>query len=142
MEPFYHLFLQFRNPSTHYKMSPWVRRVFIDILPRIIRVQRPKEYAPKFEYKTRVEKERERFVKRSQYSKVPFGSDHEELSMASYSYDDTLEHTGDFSLQYSYTPEVERAIEGLKFIADRYRDSKEQENVSQQCNLSLLFKHS
>lgn len=30
----------FRSPSTH-KMAPWVRRVFIDVLPRLLCMQRP-----------------------------------------------------------------------------------------------------
>ncbi|KAL3865501.1 hypothetical protein ACJMK2_042889 [Sinanodonta woodiana] len=36
----YTLSVHFRSPTTH-KMSPWVRRVFTDILPRILCMQRP-----------------------------------------------------------------------------------------------------
>ncbi|XP_055333973.1 acetylcholine receptor subunit alpha-like 1 isoform X2 [Paramacrobiotus metropolitanus] len=123
--------VHFRNPSTHYKMSPWIRRVFVDILPRIIRIQRPRQYAPKFEYKSRVDKEREKFVKRSEYSAART-LEPDELSVASYSYDDDpLPVSTEFQLEHTYSPEVQRAIEGLKYIADKYRDNKEQENSIQ-----------
>ena len=32
--------VHFRRPSTH-KMSPWVRRVFIQIMPRLLLMRRP-----------------------------------------------------------------------------------------------------
>jgi len=30
----------FRSPSTH-RMSPWVKRVFLDMVPRILMMRRP-----------------------------------------------------------------------------------------------------
>lgn len=108
-------------------MSPWIRWIFIDILPPIIRVNRPKQYAPKFERKSRVQKERERFLKRSKYSSAsleygdpdPFGPYDEPSSF----------DAGSYALENNYSPEVERAIEGVKFIADKFRENKDQENV-------------
>ena len=66
-------------------MSPWIRWIFIDILPPIIRVSRPKQHAPKYEYKTRVQKEREKFLKRSTYSAATMDSDQSPFG----EYDDT-----------------------------------------------------
>ncbi|GAU92428.1 hypothetical protein RvY_04510 [Ramazzottius varieornatus] len=123
--------VHFRNGSTHYKMSPLLRKVFIDILPPILRIQRPKDFAPKYQYKTRVQKERERFLKRSKYSSASLQQENSGFSddySGQNGYVYAEEPKEGFQLQHAYTPEVEEAIEGLKFIADRYRDNKEQEN--------------
>ena len=40
------IFLTFRSPSTH-KMSPWVRKVFIVGLPKLLFMDRP-NYAPRY----------------------------------------------------------------------------------------------
>ena len=106
-------------------MSPWIRWIFIDILPPIIRVSRPKQHAPKYEYKTRVQKEREKFLKRSTYSAATMDSDQSPFG----EYDDTPFEGESFVLDQQYSPEVERAIESVKFIADKFRDVKQQENV-------------
>jgi len=37
--------IHFRSPTTH-KMAPWVKRIFIDIMPKILLMQRP-HYVPR-----------------------------------------------------------------------------------------------
>ncbi|XP_055331726.1 acetylcholine receptor subunit alpha-like 1 isoform X2 [Paramacrobiotus metropolitanus] len=38
----YLLFTMFRNPSTH-RMRPWVRRIFLQLLPKLLGIQRPSD---------------------------------------------------------------------------------------------------
>lgn len=40
--PIFLLLFHFRSPVTH-RMAPWVHRVFIDILPKILCIERPKK---------------------------------------------------------------------------------------------------
>ncbi|OQV25616.1 Acetylcholine receptor subunit beta-like 2 [Hypsibius exemplaris] len=119
--------IHFRHPSTHYKMPAWIRWLFIEVLPPIIRVNRPLQYAPKVEHKTRVQKEREKFLKRSTYSSTTIDSEDNPFN----TYNETSFDTESFVLESSYSPEVERAIESVKFIADKFRDNKKQENSIQ-----------
>jgi nicotinic acetylcholine receptor len=37
-----------RSPSTH-KMSPWVKKVFLDVMPRMLMMRRP-PYSPRETY--------------------------------------------------------------------------------------------
>jgi nicotinic acetylcholine receptor, invertebrate len=41
----FQLCLRFRSPVTH-KMAPWVQRLFIEFLPRVLCMQRPKKEEP------------------------------------------------------------------------------------------------
>ncbi|OQV15268.1 putative Acetylcholine receptor subunit alpha-like 1 [Hypsibius exemplaris] len=40
----YRIYLQFRSPATH-RMRPWVRLVFIKLLPKLLFVERPRQYS-------------------------------------------------------------------------------------------------
>lgn len=43
-----HVLLSHRSPSTH-KMSPWVKKVFLELMPRFLCMKRP-EYRPIYAY--------------------------------------------------------------------------------------------
>ncbi len=40
------IILTFRSPATH-QMSPWAKKVFIEVMPKLLFMQRP-HYMPRF----------------------------------------------------------------------------------------------
>ncbi|XP_076047801.1 acetylcholine receptor subunit beta-like 2 isoform X2 [Oratosquilla oratoria] len=134
--------VHFRSPSTH-KMSPWVRRVFIDIMPRLLLMRRP-QYDP-----------------RKRQSPDQWGYNISCDSDLSNPYGDTLEdfpsnptlgspgvkfrreafntHAASkcdlggchLHSQRTYSPEIQKAIEGVRFIAKHIKDADQDNEVVQ-----------
>ncbi|CAD5116003.1 DgyrCDS4938 [Dimorphilus gyrociliatus] len=96
--------VHFRSPSTH-TMSPWVRKVFLNILPRLLAMKRPK-----------MDKEL---------------SNH--LLIRSCNGFETFELFEPFekTLEYSnrYSPEVRKAIDGVRYIAEHLKREDDESSI-------------
>ena len=74
--------VHFRSPETH-TMAPWVRRVFIHLLPRLLVMQRPKN---------------------QEFYAAP-NTDFDNIKKPN-------------SLSVNYCPEIFRALDGVRYIAE------------------------
>ncbi|KAK4288611.1 hypothetical protein Pmani_038368 [Petrolisthes manimaculis] len=134
--------VHFRSPSTH-KMSPWVKRVFIHVMPRLLLMRRP-QYDPK-----------DRHLKASQDQEYLDGMQDVEFCGDSFSDGAFVEYNGErgslggggpgykfnddflsthgtskcemggchLHSQRTYSPEIQKAIEGVQFIAQHIKDA-------------------
>ncbi|XP_045116272.1 acetylcholine receptor subunit beta-like 2 isoform X3 [Portunus trituberculatus] len=131
--------VHFRSPSTH-KMSPWVKRVFIHVMPRLLLMRRP-QYDPR----SRQSLSEQEYIDGMADGDLsdPFGGepyveyngDGGSLSGDAPSYkfsEDFLSShaTGKCDLggchihsQRTYSPEIQKAIEGVQFIAQHIKDA-------------------
>ncbi|KAF8765180.1 Acetylcholine receptor subunit beta-like 2 [Argiope bruennichi] len=135
--------VHFRSPSTH-QMSPWVRRVFIHIMPRLLLMRRPMyasddELADPSKFSVRscngVELRRQRDEGNGPPVVVPpldnlhVSYDHnggaEEVGMEAESI--VMGNGGPRHKQYA--PETQKAIESILFIAEHIRKEDEEESV-------------
>ncbi|CAL1286413.1 unnamed protein product [Larinioides sclopetarius] len=136
--------VHFRSPSTH-QMSPWVRRVFIHIMPRLLLMRRPMyasddELTDPAKFAVRscngVELRRQRDEGNGPPIVVP------PLDNLHVSYDRNG-GTEDVGLEAEsivmgngaprhkqYAPETQKAIESILFIAEHIRKEDEEESVS------------
>ncbi|CAD5116496.1 DgyrCDS5376 [Dimorphilus gyrociliatus] len=92
--------VHFRSPSTH-TMSPWVRKVFLNILPRLLMMERPNM-------------ERDRL--RAAVYRTCNGFETIDFSQ---------EIGGEF------TPEVRQAIDGVRYIAEHLQREDEASNIKE-----------
>lgn len=112
----YTLHINFKSPTTH-KMSPWVRKVFTEILPRVLLMKRPK-------------------LPGSQQTRKLGGADvqhspsslHEPLCSCE-SWQARTESTESECPSF-YPPEVLEAIRGVTFIANHLRKSDQDTEVT------------
>ncbi|XP_064459791.1 acetylcholine receptor subunit alpha-like 1 [Ornithodoros turicata] len=98
--------VHFRSPSTH-KMAPWVRRVFIHVMPRLLLMRRPA-------YKTTEDEDQV-----PKLDPLQLGRMRPEVS------------TGDLlgsGAPRQYAPEMQKAIESILFIAEHIRKEDEDES--------------
>lgn len=136
--------VHFRSPSTH-QMSPWVRRVFIHIMPRLLLMRRPM-YAsdddlaepPKFSVRGCNGVEMRRTTGREDGNGVvpPLDNLHMGYGRPSGAEDVGLESeamvmgNGGGGRFKQYAPETQKAIESILFIAEHIRKEDEEESVS------------
>ena len=120
--------VHFRSPSTH-TMSPWVRKVFLNILPRLLIMRRPsldRDKGPRVVVRT--------------CNGVEIRDSYGDLKRLSHDMNYDPYSTGvlkdDYELELSpeqrsqFTPEVIKAIEGVRFIAEHLKEEDEAANVS------------
>lgn len=96
--------VHFRSPSTH-TMSPWVRKVFLNILPRLLAMKRPK-----------MDKEL------SNHMLIRSCNGFETFELF-----EPFEKTLEYSNRYS--PEVQKAIDGVRYIAEHLKREDEESSV-------------
>ncbi|XP_013791042.1 acetylcholine receptor subunit alpha-like, partial [Limulus polyphemus] len=126
--------VHFRSPSTH-TMSPWIRRVFIHIMPRLLLMQRPHftsddEQGQPLKFLSRscngVEVRRDSFLQipRSARDPDPFTyRGHESPEEA-----EALSG-GRYYTHRQHHPEINQAIESILLIAEHIRKADEEESV-------------
>ncbi|XP_013415864.1 acetylcholine receptor subunit alpha-like [Lingula anatina] len=112
--------VHFRSPATH-KMSPWVKKVFLSILPRLLLMRRPK-------------------LDTDKGAKVPVGAVNGVSAKSPYTadtYDNLPGNPSDPLLEDSdaallkYPWPVQRALQGVKFIADHLKSEDQQHSVEE-----------
>lgn len=102
----YVLNVHYRSPATH-TMPPWVRRVFIQVLPRLLLMRRPQ------------------FEKDKTYLTVKECS---KRFSDLFSDDPTAQRRRD--MQCPYSPEIQKAMAGVIFIAEHLQQEDEERSVS------------
>uniref|UniRef100_T1JAF9 Uncharacterized protein n=1 Tax=Strigamia maritima TaxID=126957 RepID=T1JAF9_STRMM len=120
--------VHYRSPATH-KMSVWVRRVFIHTLPRLLFMRRPK-YGPRDNYNDQGVKIRNGCNGRSsgEFREDPtykMGDGHDDMLGQGSDYGSTSRQVR----ERKYSPEVQKAIEGVRFIAQHMRDEDKDLNT-------------
>jgi len=114
----------YRTPRTS-KMPYWMRRVFIDILPRILRMERPNKY------------EREKKVNHDENERTQLSTRNHLRTSCVLSIGSATNETSDQSvttdneeMDILLTKEVYEAAEDLSFIANQMRSACYYEEVS------------
>lgn len=109
--------VHFRSPSTHV-MSSWVRKVFLNILPRLLVMRRPNIDGDA----TKCQKNVVRTCNGLELRQVGSGDPYMDISA---SRDDLF----DFDDSQYYSPEVRRAMDGIRYIAEHLKEEDEAANV-------------
>ncbi|XP_064648324.1 acetylcholine receptor subunit alpha-like isoform X2 [Lineus longissimus] len=126
--------VHFRSPSTH-TMSPWVRKVFLNILPRLLIMRRPnpeKERAPRVVVRTCNGVEiRDSYGDGGRLASETYDSAHTNYVMRGA--EGLLGHDADNTglRQRRYAPNVLKALEGVRFIAEHLKKDDEDGNIKE-----------
>ncbi|KAJ8304522.1 hypothetical protein KUTeg_018105 [Tegillarca granosa] len=116
----YTLGIHFRKPTTH-KMKPWVKRVFAEILPRILLMKRPD-----LERKPKISVEEANGIDRRDIRNI-YGGNSAVLTESQENKSNTLEtllqRQYDNKVMSKYPQDVRDALHGVKYIADHLRQS-------------------
>lgn len=157
--------VHFRTPSTH-RMPPWVKRVFIHIMPRLLLMRRP-HYGRNVEYDEMLERkyaagdgsneesgtnddrgDNESYPELKTIGglsasglgrETEFGINRGSFKLGT-GHDELLGHDTDLgssSRQRKYSPEVEKAIQDVQFIAQHLRNEDRDLSVSE--NTTIFF---
>ncbi|XP_014669393.1 PREDICTED: acetylcholine receptor subunit alpha-like 1, partial [Priapulus caudatus] len=104
--------VHFRSPSTH-TMGPWTKKIFLEILPAILFIKRPKDYVRK----TKMNESLSRF---------------EEASMPSF-YEANKSNSvhGQARPRARLPEDIQKAIEGIHYIAEHLRSDDEDMSIRQ-----------
>jgi nicotinic acetylcholine receptor len=117
----YTLGIHFRKPSTH-RMNPWVKRVFTEILPRILLMKRPD-----LKRKPKVSVRKPNGIELREMESI------QDSTESWLNAPDNLRHrnnSGDSDVMKRYPPEVREALSGVKFVADHLRSTDEDNRAS------------
>ncbi|XP_074651902.1 acetylcholine receptor subunit alpha-like [Tubulanus polymorphus] len=127
--------VHFRSPSTH-TMSPWVRKVFLNILPRLLLMRRPnteKDKSPKVMVRTCNGVEiRESYGDNSKSASGGINYDsHSAFRMRSS--EDLLGHDPENPglRQRPYSSSVQRAVDGVRFVADHLKNEDDESQIKE-----------
>ncbi|XP_018019541.1 acetylcholine receptor subunit beta-like 2 [Hyalella azteca] len=125
--------IHFRSPSTH-KMSPWVKRIFIHIMPSLLLMKRPHNDADEGNLSVLKLATCSTHSDDLRDSIGDFSAGDHEIGMKFG--DDFLDSKCEmggchFHGQKNYSPEVQKAIEGVQFIAQHIKDADRDDEVVQ-----------
>ncbi|CAG0894178.1 unnamed protein product [Darwinula stevensoni] len=131
--------VHFRRSSTH-KMSPWVKQVFIDFMPRLLLMRRPEiaKHRPLEEELKYLDYGYNELDFRDSYMMPRIngpGGDSSPLRSLRLGIREELYHqTGEdlSSSRRNYSPDILRAIEGVQFIAQHIKDDDEYNEVQEE----------
>ncbi|CAF0836400.1 unnamed protein product [Adineta ricciae] len=110
----------YRTPRTS-KMPHWMRRLFIDILPRILRMERPNKYERENE-EERPEETRMNCIRASRVISLVTAISNGDQSL-------TTTTDEESSVDSFLTKEIYDAVEDLSFIADQMRSACHYEEI-------------
>ncbi|KAK2175626.1 hypothetical protein NP493_718g03007 [Ridgeia piscesae] len=121
--------VHFRGPATH-TMSPWVRKVFLSILPRLLLMRRPNADSSGQQHNAKrkcngVEIRDafgELFRKNSDYTTDSYAR----MLRPSYG---VVDYCTDNGTKAMFSPEFLRAIEGVNFIAQHLKEEDQTSNI-------------
>ena len=138
--------IHFRSPSTHV-MSPWIRELFLNVLPRLLLMRRPqpsgRDRSPRVAVRTcdGVEIRESYGDERSRYRDVTMDNIHGNYigSTVRTGPDDILSHDMDRHND-SLPSSVMQAMIGVNFIADHLRQQDDFNKVSISCKTTMWFK--
>ncbi|KAL1117523.1 hypothetical protein AAG570_003839, partial [Ranatra chinensis] len=132
--------VHFRSPSTH-RMSPWVKKVFLDLMPRMLFMRRP-PYSPREDSYPEAGYINDGDFRDSisdPYVMDPKSSPHEAFESVASAYrsvNDDSRHQAQSSLADSdnvlprnMSPEVLSALQGVRFIAQHMKDADQDNEV-------------
>ncbi|CAL1536350.1 unnamed protein product [Lymnaea stagnalis] len=108
----YTLHINFKSPTTH-KMSPWVRRIFTEILPRVLLMKRPEIKKSKVSVRT---------VNGIELRESPSPGNE---PLHTYEHIHTRPESAESEGPSYYPPEVLEAIKGVTFIANHLKKGDE-----------------
>jgi nicotinic acetylcholine receptor len=114
--------IHFRSPLTH-QMPPWVRRVFLQVLPKLLWMRRPKTIDPFPIHQKKSTIKSNLLVQRCL---INVGNSHRNL----------IEKTNDENHSSSssslYPHEIKKAFDGLKCIAAHMRQEDEEKKIKEE----------
>ncbi|GAU97762.1 hypothetical protein RvY_09001 [Ramazzottius varieornatus] len=118
--------VHFRNPATH-RMPKWVRRLFIQILPRILLMRRPTHRARDQDHAVNNRYSHDEDPRVAARRQSPFGNQQQQQLLYVQPFSprmDTLNQDyEEFRHRSAYSTDVQRAIDGIRFIADHIRET-------------------
>ena len=125
--------IHFRSPLTH-KMAPWVRRVFLQVLPKLLWMRRPKTIEPvpnehkhhanKFsttKYLSTINRNRHDFS-----THLVNGGDYQRDLI------ERIDEENESSSTSLYPHEIKKAFDGLKCIAANMRQEDEEKKIKEE----------
>ena len=127
--------IHFRSPATH-EMENWVKIVFLDILPRLLRMQRPPtKTKAKEEDKSKLGIGGTLANKAPQYTSIPDCENQafrEDMTELIYRGNDTTRsmNNGRGIERMHYPDDITKALEGTNYIVEHMKDEEEYEIVS------------
>lgn len=140
--------IHFRSPLTH-QMPPWVRRVFLHVLPKLLWMRRPKSIDPVHYHISSVQQTRLKSSNRSRttttnnftvplFSSSPYQIRKTKnclLDDYEFEYDETPNRptSSEYSTEPSlYPQEIRKAFDGLKRIATHMRQEDEEKKIKEE----------
>ena len=117
--------IHFRSPLTH-KMPPWVRRVFLQVLPKLLWMRRPRNIEP-----YPVQAHHRLKQPNTTHHLVPLlrNISERDMYLANGNLDDVNPSSSSSSL---YPHEIKKAFEGLKCIAANMRQEDEEKKIKEE----------
>ena len=131
----YTLHINFKSPTTH-KMSPWVKRIFTEILPRVLFMKRPDLHSNKVKVRSvngGLDQQGEESGNHGDGTQEPLTSSHTYENVRS------TESQENDAPATCYPPDVMEAIQGVTFIANHLRKEDEDIAVSIVYTLSVCL---
>ena len=123
--------IHFRSPLTH-QMPPWVRRVFLQVLPKLLWMRRPKTIDPLQFNSGTYHKDQTKMIRTSSYQNYQMNArllSGSNLDLERLDDENQLRDTEHSTQSSLYPHEIKKAFDGLKCIAANMRQEDEEKKV-------------